>query len=336
MNPLPELAELERLVSRLPRPARAETLVTVSARGERFPVLGIVLGTERKSAPTLCVVAGVHGLERIGTKVVLAWLHTLVRLLEWDAFSLASLERTRLVVVPLVNPVGMRLRRRANGNGVDLMRNGPVDGDGVASLLVGGHRWSPRLPWYMGPPDAPMQAEARGLCDFVIREAFDGDPTIVLDVHSGFGTVDRLWFPYARTRRPFASIAETVKLGRLLDATLPNHVYRLEPQARTYTVQGDLWDHLYDEHRKSRPDRLFLPLTLELGSWRWVQKNPLQLLSSRLGTFDPVKPHRLRRTLRRHLALLDFLHRACAAPAAWAELSADERHDLEAEAVARW
>ena len=53
-----------------------------------------------------------------------------------------------------------------------------------------------------------------------------------------------------------------------------------------------------------------------MGSWTWVRKNPLQGLSA-LGRFNPMKPHRLRRTLRRHLPLLDFLFHAAASHAAW-------------------
>jgi hypothetical protein len=332
---LPELDQLELLLHQLSGRGRAEVLTTVDAGGQRFPIHAIVLGTEDRAAPTLCVVGGVHGLERIGTKVVLAYLHTLTQLLEWDDLLHASLETTRLAFVPLVNPGGMYLGRRANPRGVDLMRNAPVQGSGVSSFLVGGQRLSPWLPWYMGPAGAPMEPEAQALCEFVRREAFEGEPTIVLDVHSGFGLVDRIWFPYARTRRPFESVAEVYRLNHLLDETLPNHVYRLEPQARNYTVQGDLWDHLYDQHRRTWPDRLFLPLTLEMGSWMWVKKNPRQLLSTRLGSFNPVKPHRLRRTLRRHLLLFDFLHRVTAA-ASWTSLSESERRGLEAEAFERW
>ena len=59
-----------------------------------------------------------------------------------------------------------------------------------------------------------------------------------------------------------------------------------------------------------------MPLTLEMGSWTWVRKNPLQGLTS-LGRFNPIKPHRLRRTLRRHLPLLEFLFHAAASYRAW-------------------
>ena len=53
-----------------------------------------------------------------------------------------------------------------------------------------------------------------------------------------------------------------------------------------------------------RRTAFFLPLTLEMGSWLWVKKNPRQLFS-RHGIFNPLIEHRQQRVLRRHLALLD-------------------------------
>ena len=124
-------------------------------------------------------------------------------------------------------------------------------------------------------------------------------------------------------------------LVTLLDDTLPHHVYRIEPQARAYTIRGDVWDYLFDLHAAAHPDNVLVPLTLEMGSWTWVKKNPRQLLSV-LGPFNPMAPHRERRTLRRHLPLLSFLHRAVAAPSAWAVLDAKSRPNAERAAFLRW
>ena len=51
---------------------------------------------------------------------------------------------------------------------------------------------------------------------------------------------------------------------------------------------------------------MFLPWTLEMGSWAWVRKNPLQVFQA-LGFFNPIKPHRYARTMRRHARLVEFL-----------------------------
>ncbi len=213
------------------------------------------------------------------------------------------------------------------------MRNAPSPPGASAMPLVGGQRLSPLLPWYMGEAGAPMQLEARALCELVETRTRDARVAIAVDLHSGFGLVDRLWFPYARTRTPAPHLAELYALRLLLDRTLPNHVYRVEPTARTYTIRGDLWDHLYDRAVARR--RTLLPLTLEMGSWTWLRKHPAQALS-RLGPFNPTVPHRLRRTLRRHLPLLDFLHRAALSAPAWAELDATTRAHHEHAAFAEW
>jgi hypothetical protein len=284
------------------------------ARVEAMPIYAFRFGTTERSAPTFLVTGGVHGLERIGTEVAIAFLSSLVARLGWDAVLHDTLARCRVIVVPLINPVGMARGQRANGNGVDLMRNAPTHDLG-GTPLVGGHRLSPRLPWYMGPPGAPMETEAAALVRLVEDELFAAPLAIALDLHSGFGFVDRLWYPYARTREPLPDLPAVAALGRLLDDALPNHVYRVEQTAQTYTIRGDLWDHLYDR-RRAAGGGVLLPLTLEMGSWMWVRKNPLQGLSS-LGRFNPTKPHRHRRTLRRHMPLLELLLHAAASHRAW-------------------
>ncbi len=123
-----------------------------------------------------------------------------------------------------------------------------------------------------------MEAETLALCEFVRRKVTCASASILVDVHSGFGLVDRLWFPWARTRRPIPQLAEVFALANLVDATLPNHVYRIEPQAQSYTAPGDVWDHLYDEQRRLRETQPFFPFTLELGSWMWIEKHPRQLV----------------------------------------------------------
>ncbi|MEI6398721.1 MAG: zinc carboxypeptidase, partial [Pseudomonadota bacterium] len=159
---------------------------------------------------------------------------------------------------------------------------------------------------------------------------------VALDVHSGFGAVDRLWFPYARTKQPFPNLREIFQLTHLLDRVYPHHIYNVEPQSGSYTTHGDLWDYLYDRRREAQGST-FIPLTLELGSWLWIKKNPRQLFSA-LGIFNPLLPHRTSRILRRHLHLLDFLLRAAAAPEAWSKGHGilHDAEEVERMARARW
>jgi hypothetical protein len=309
---LPELAAIEELAALATRWGAVDELASI----EGLPIYALRLGSTDRTRPTLLVTAGVHGLERIGTHVAIAYLTSLVARLRWDELLHEALTRASIIVVPLLNPLGMALGRRANGWGIDLMRNAP-DAARVGTPLIGGHRLSPRLPWYMGRAGTAMESESAALVRLVETELASSPLSIALDLHSGFGLVDRLWYPYARTREPPPDHTRIEALSHLLDATLPNHVYKMEQTARVYTIRGDLWDYLYDR-RRALGEGSLLPLTLEMGSWTWVRKNPLQGLST-LGRFNPIKPHRHRRTLRRHLPLLDFLLHAVIAHRAWSQ-----------------
>jgi hypothetical protein len=64
------------------------------------------------------------------------------------------------------------------------------------------------------------------------------------------------------------------------------------------------------------PKPMFLPMTLEMGSWRWVKKNPRQFFNL-LGLFNPMIPHRIQRVLRRHITLMEFLIRATVSYENW-------------------
>ncbi|HUL11220.1 MAG TPA: DUF2817 domain-containing protein [Methylococcaceae bacterium] len=333
---LPELRELLFLVERLEGLARVDILATLRHADFSFPQVAIRFGPDDPTTPVLALFGGVHGLERIGTRVVTAYLQTILELARWDRTTQAMLNTTRLLMIPLVNPVGMCLKRRSNGNRVDLMRNAPVQAEGLAPWhLFGGHRISPRLPWYRGEEGAPMETEVQAVCDFVRREVFPAKVALSVDVHSGYGKVDRFWFPYAKTRRPFPGVPEALALKHLLDRVYPNHIYRMEPQSYEYLAHGDLWDFLYDEYRECQPNGHYIPFTLELGSWMWVKKNWSQLFSL-LGIFNPRFPHRVRRTLRRHVFLFDFLYRAVQSSEPWSQLEEARREHFRQQALKLW
>src|SRR5690606_34129524 len=155
-----------------------------------------------------------------------------------------------------------------------------------------------------------------------------------VDVHSGFGAEDRLWVPYAKTKEPFPEYAEAFSLKKLLDASYPHHFYKFEPQAKQYTTNGDLWDFIYDKYWANKNEKYFLPLTLEMGSWIWLKKNPRQIFNI-LGPFNPILPHRRARILRRHITLFDFLQRATLAPESWLHMK-EESPNLAQEALKVW
>jgi hypothetical protein len=312
-----------------------ETLVLgeVTCRGQRLPLQAVALGNPDPQVPAVGFFGGVHGLELIGAEVVLALLHSLSTRLRWDAILHRQLETVRLVFMPMVNPGGMLLGTRANPNGVDLMRNAPVDSEERVPWLVGGQRFSARLPWFRGGPAQGLEAESQAVCEVVAREFLPRRFSLIVDCHSGFGVQDRIWFPYAHTRAPIAQLAEMHALKNLLDETLCHHRYVFEPQSNQYLTHGDLWDHLY-MRSQSQSGKVFLPMTLEMGSWAWVKKNPRQFFSL-AGMFNPLIEHRQQRVLRRHLPLLEFLIRAACNHLAWLPVEPDrERH--RQRAMARW
>lgn len=310
---------------------RVACLVTVE--DAVLPVYEIALGNPDPDVPAVGFFGGVHGLERIGVEVVLAYLRSVVTRLRWDLGLAHQLERLRMVFMPLVNPGGLWLETRANPQGVDLMRNAPVECLHSAPFMLGGQRVSALLPWYRGLAGAPMEPEAQALCATAERELLSHRFAFALDCHSGFGSTDRLWFPHAHTPQPVEHLPEFQAFGELLDTTLLHHPYVLEPQSRQYLAHGDLWDHLY-LRALEQPQRVLLPLTLEMGSWLWVRKNPRQFFT-RQGLFNPLIRHREARVLRRHLGLLDLVARAACGHAHWRPLET-EREARRERALARW
>ncbi|QSX38643.1 DUF2817 domain-containing protein [Shewanella sedimentimangrovi] len=295
-----ELAQLERLIQTQGQRLRAQILVQLPGPASPLPLHAIELGTDKPGLPTVLFVGGVHGLERIGTQILLTFLGSLMQRLGWDPHLQAMLSGLRLAFVPLVNPQGMAMGRRANANGVDLMRNAPLEGDRVTPW-VGGQRLSARLPWFRG--HGGLETETRALTDYCRELRNKSSLLLVLDAHSGFGLEDHLWFPYACHHRPGREIARIFRFWQLFEDSYSHHChYHCGPQSAVYRTHGDIWDWLSQD---DSPVPL-LPFTLEMGSWAWVRKNPRQLFNF-AGLFNPQKQHRHHRILRRHTILMQFM-----------------------------
>ncbi|OGG94699.1 MAG: hypothetical protein A2508_01940 [Candidatus Lambdaproteobacteria bacterium RIFOXYD12_FULL_49_8] len=332
----PHLFKLESLIQQAKLlGGRHQILAEVSDGQQSWPVHALEMGSSDPGAPAIGFIGGVHGLERIGAEVVMEHLGALVNQLPWDQTLQRELEGVRLLFVPIVNPVGLNKGTRANAKGIDLMRNSPINALGPVTTLIGGHRISKRLPWYRGDLGAEPEPEIKALSK-LIRERLLTQPfSMVLDCHSGYGGRDHLWFPYAFSKRPIDHLAEVVRLRQLFFSSYPYHrpIYKFSPQSRFYLTHGDLWDCMYLESLKS-PANLFLPFTLEMGSWVWLKKSPRNAF--RLdGFFNPNKEHRHQRVLRRHLVFLQFLQRATAHYKNWLP-SAKDRQALAQKGLNKW
>ncbi|OYU46208.1 MAG: zinc carboxypeptidase, partial [Burkholderiales bacterium PBB4] len=144
---IPELIALERILELAGPHVQSRVVRRVAWSGSAtLPVYAITLGNPDARLPAVGYFGGVHGLERIGAEVVIAYLHSLVMRLQWDSTLHHQLEGLRMVFMPIVNPGGLGLGTRANPQGVDLMRNAPVQAQDPVPFLVGGQRISARLP----------------------------------------------------------------------------------------------------------------------------------------------------------------------------------------------
>ncbi len=307
-------------------------LGTSNYQNFEFPLLAMSFGSRAADAPVLGLFGGIHGLERIGAQVALSLMKSFTELMLWDETTQKALEKIRVVFFPIINPVGMMNLSRCNPRGVDLMRNAPVDAETKTNFLLGGQRYSPKLPWFRG--FGQLEAESQAVVDFCREQFFKSPAVITVDFHSGFGVQDQLWFPYAKSLKPFPDLAAIKALEENFERTHPHHFYRVEPQALNYTTHGDLWDYIYDQYRAQNKGT-YLALALEMGSWMWVKKNPLQLFSS-LGPFNPIKPHRHKRILRRHMTLFDFLIRSTLSHRGWSDLNPEQKNKFHERALEKW
>lgn len=330
----PELAEIESILPKIEKIGRYETVTEIRYRNHRWPIYRISFGSTSNEVPVLGLFAGVHGLEKIGTQVVNSILQSFIAQLSWDQSLRDSLKHFRIVAMPLINPGGMFLDRRSNPNGVDLMRNSPSEAKGHLMPLLSGHRISSLLPWYQGKKGL-FEDEALAVIKTVHEEVLNSSFALTIDFHSGFGLQDQIWFPYARTSEPFLHLPEMWSLKQIYEETQSFHPYRIEPQASQYLTHGDLWDFLYDEHLAKGNGKVFLPLTLEMGSWMWIKKNPWQARRF-LGFFNPMKPHRIKRAMRRHWSFFEFITRACVSWENWADLKNFKRDEYHKNALRRW
>ncbi len=117
MLPVDALENRLDLLAQSPR-LRAQTFATVAYGVARFPLRAFAWGDA--ALPTVYVLAGVHGDEPGGVEAAL-------RLLEALAGGAVPLTRHRLLVLPCLNPSGLKDGTRANRIGQDINRQFHAD-----------------------------------------------------------------------------------------------------------------------------------------------------------------------------------------------------------------
>lgn len=304
--------------------ARVEVQSEITFKNKTYPLVSIRYGNPK--APTLLITGGVHGLERIGALLCLSLLQSFHDRLSWDKIAQDLLKSVQIVFIPLVNPAGYFEVTRSNPQGVDLMRNAPISAEDKVPFLLGGQTYSNKIPWFRGVETAK---ETEFVISVVKNILIESNQLISLDLHSGFGFSDQLWFPFANSHKEFTQLPELHQFFQLYKKTHPYHIYKIEPQSKVYLTHGDIWDYCFLNFKQEH--QVYLPLTLEMGSWMWVKKNPLQLFS-KTGLFNPIKVHRQNRTLRRHRPFFDFLVHSLVSHDTWTKIESSLKNTILSEA----
>ena len=198
--------------------------------GQRYPIYLLEIGKSSAfKRHAVSIVSGVHGLETIGIRIHLDMIKCFLNP-KSSHFSQALAEgKFGIYSLPILNPAGVARETRANGRGVDLNRNSGIDAEGALPFF-GGHRLSPALPYYRG---RALERESRALYRFLREYAWkSGRLHTALDIHSGYGAQNYLWWPYSYSKRrvPHASVFQHMA-AELADR---HPLYRIEQIGRAH------------------------------------------------------------------------------------------------------
>lgn len=161
---LADVAAVEELLAHLAPGGLVEEELGRSVEDRPIPSWRVGRGPE-----TVWLLAGFHGDEPESTRLLQRFLQELKSQLPWTRTQ-------RVIIVPLVNPDGMRLGKRVNANGVDLNRNYPAK------------NWTGKKedPDTWGGPSAGSEPETRALLELYGQFP----PSRIVSVHLPFKTVN--------------------------------------------------------------------------------------------------------------------------------------------------
>jgi Zinc carboxypeptidase len=277
-----------------------------SKKGQRWPIYLLEVGKKsafKKHAPLL--VSGVHGLETIGIRIHLDILSRLIDTKGRHYSPDLIAGKFGLYSIPIMNPAGVAGVTRSNARGIDLNRNSGVEAEGALPFF-GGHKLTGALPYFRGHT---KERETRALFHFLHEEFLRRRKKVhlALDIHSGYGSQNFFWWPYSFSKKVVFQEQAFLKIAARLRSSHP--LYRIEPMALSYQTHGDLWDAALIEFERTQQNKksLFLPFTLEVGTWQEIRKSPRRLFN-REAIFNPPRESR-KAYLKAHRALLwDFVH----------------------------
>ncbi|MEJ0002900.1 MAG: M14 family zinc carboxypeptidase [Pararobbsia sp.] len=327
-----ELDDLLSILSAAGARFSTRTVCEIQVDARPFPLLATTLGSDHPQAPRSASSAACMGSSRSARNSCSTIMRALLQRLEWDELLLQQLRVVRLVFMPIVNPGGMWAKTRSNPNGVDLMRNAPQNAEGHVPFLAGGQRIGPWLPWYRGAAGAPMEPESLALLRVVKEELMSRPLSFAVDCHSGFGWGRQHLVSLCADRPQDGPSARDVPAQDFVRTGLPASSVHLRAAKPSIPSARRSLGTAPTTRRRRRISSC--RWTLELGSWRWIRKNPTQLFS-RVGIFNPVMAHRTQRVLRRHVNFLDFLTRAAFASHRWLPQGAARQILLE-RATQHW
>lgn len=240
----------------------------VEVGGASLPIHVLALGNPDPPCRRSAISPVLHGLERIGTRVLLVFLRGLLNRLKWDPLLHRQLESLRMVFVPLVNPGGIVAQPALQSEWRRSHAQRAAGRAGTRALPARRPAFQ-RPPALVSRPGRPAHAGGKPESQGVVAEEllprgsawrWIAIPASACATASGF--------PTPIPPRLFPHLPEVHALKDLFDQTYPTHNYVVEPQSRQYLAHGDLWDHFYLEARAQAggAERVFLPLTLEMGS----------------------------------------------------------------------
>lgn len=241
---------------------------TKNKTGFRFPIYLLQYGKNTKRAIPITYLAGVHGIEAIGIQVLFDFIHYIAKSESCQEIQDAvSSGRLIFYFIPIVNPGGFVEKSRSNPAGIDLMRNSGENGE-KALPFFGGQKLSKKLPYYRGNS---MQLENRILKRFIKERVLTPNNFVpVIDIHSGYGKSNHLWWPPAGKLKPldeeqrFQDVADFIREKQYINQ------YAMHRQNLSYRVHGDIWDLLFEESIKENSG--ILPFTLEIGTWHSIRQ----------------------------------------------------------------